>query len=356
MKKKKANQLLFLEKKGPWTNNPNPIWLGSLLSLQRNVKQYPFPNKLDTERRKQLVSLISNTFCTKYVKDHPHTIRAEEMEPLEKEFLVEHFLTSQSFLHTHTGEAFLLTEKGDFLATVNLSDHLQIQFIDCQGNLEETLGKLIHIETDLGKSLHWSYSTKYGFLTSNAHECGTAFFCQTFIQIPGLGYKDELDSLIEEYEHKNITFTGLQGNPEELIGDLLVLRNTQSIGVAEETILSQVRTATTKIAMNEERVRKKMAEEGDPWMKDHVSRAYGILSHSYQVDAIEALNSLSLLKLGVDVGWVVGIDMSTLNDLFFRCRRAHLLSELSEVPKKEEVPHKRAELIHEALKKVKLHI
>lgn len=50
--------------------------------------------------------------------------------------------------------------------------------------------------------------------------------------------------------------------------------------------------------------------------KDKISRAYGILTHSYQIDAIEALNAISLLKLGVEMGWVEGINRESINRLF----------------------------------------
>ncbi|MEI8125333.1 MAG: protein arginine kinase, partial [Parachlamydiaceae bacterium] len=88
--------------------------------------------------------------------------------------------------------------------------------------------------------------------------------------------------------------------------------------------------------------------------KDKVSRAYGILVHSYQIEVIEALNALSLLKLGVAVGWISGIDNSGINELFFNCRRAHLLYQCKDKLNQEEIPHKRSERIHEALRNVKL--
>jgi protein arginine kinase len=87
-----------------------------------------------------------------------------------------------------------------------------------------------------------------------------------------------------------------------------------------------------------------------------VSRAYGILVHSYQIDAIEALNALSLLKLGIDMGWVSGIDNKSVNVLFFNCRRAHLLCKHQESIAKEEIAHKRSEYIHKSLKNVQLTI
>jgi protein arginine kinase len=89
-------------------------------------------------------------------------------------------------------------------------------------------------------------------------------------------------------------------------------------------------------------------------MMDQVSRAYALLTHSYQIEEIEALNALSVLKLGVDLEWVKGVTTEALNALFFSCRRSHLLTHFKEEIKQEELAHKRAEFIHKTINKASL--
>lgn len=76
----------------PWQNNDNNIWLASTINLHRNIEKFNFPSKLNTDRRKQVVSLLSKEILTHASLKNPILIRAEEIGPLEKEFLVEHFL------------------------------------------------------------------------------------------------------------------------------------------------------------------------------------------------------------------------------------------------------------------------
>lgn len=354
--KKKNSHFLFLDERNPWTNNPNAIWLGSVMSLQRNIEKFNFPSKLEEARRKQIVSLVSKTVDEKKLVQGPHLFRAEEMDPLEKEFLVEHFLSSQSFHHAHGGEAFIIDDKGEILIAINVRDHVQIQRIDTEGHLEDTWNSLVKLETDLGQSIHYAFSPKFGFLTADPAQCGTAFYCQVFLQLAGLSSTGELEQALELVDEDSISINGLQGKPNDFIGDLIVITNNYTLGLTEENILSNIHAATTKLLVQEKRARKEIAGNHNAEIKDQVSRAYAILTHSYQVDAIEALNAISLLKLGVDLEWVTGIAHQTLNDLFFRCRRAHLLNHLTEIPDQEEIPHLRAEFIHEALKQVKLHV
>jgi len=90
--------------------------------------------------------------------------------------------------------------------------------------------------------------------------------------------------------------------------------------------------------------------------KDKVSRAYAILLHSYQIDAIEALNAISLLKLGLDLDWLANTTHAKVNTLLFACRRGHLLSHYKEMINPEEIPHKRSEFIHKTLHGIELKI
>jgi len=354
--KANGNSSSILCQKKPWSDNANPIWLASTVSLQRNIEKFKFPGKLASDRKKQLVSLVSKDLLTQNDLSAPFLIKAEEASNLEKEFLSEHFLSTHSFGSLGGGEGFVLDQSGEFLASINLLDHLQLQLIDCKGELENTWSRLVKIETALGKSLSYSFSTKFGFLTADPTQCGTALLVTVYLQVPGLIHSGKIDQILEQYADESITISGIQGSPTEIIGDVIMAQNNYTLGLTEENIVSSLRSFTTKILVEENSARNQITRDDAGDYKDRVSRAYGILIHSYQIEAIEALNALSLLKLGVDAKWVQGIDNKQINQLFFNCRRAHLLCQFEEKFSQEETLHKRAEYIHKALKEVKLTI
>jgi len=106
--------------------------------------------------------------------------------------------------------------------------------------------------------------------------------------------------------------------------------------------------------VEENTARNSIKHKDNPALKDLISRAYGILFHSYQIEAVEAMNALSLMKLGLQLEWIGNTTILALNQLFFNCRRAHLLRLFPEKISQEEVAHKRAEYIHQSLKGVTL--
>ena len=346
----KTNFPFFRE--NPWDSHPNSIWLGSTLTLLRNVEKFNFPAKLATDKRKQILSLLSKGILNSDQLKKPKLVAAEEVSPVEKEFLMEHFLPQQSFQQAYTGEAFIWDETGKFLALLNLKDHLLLEWIDTREELELSWDRLVKIELELNKNVNFAFSPKFGFLTADPTLCGSGFIVTIFLHLPALLYTHRLEELINKHKEDCIEQIGLQGDPSEMIGDIFAFRNRLTLGVTEEAILATLRTLATKLLLEEKSVRQYLKKENEnkvAEVKDKVSRAYAILMHSYQIEAIEALQALSLVKLGLDLEWLKGISQSVLNQLLFACRRAHLICNNEQKISQEELPHKRAEFIHKTL-------
>jgi protein arginine kinase len=285
---------------------------------------------------------------------NPCLFKAEELSSLEKEYLVEHFLTSQSFHSAGPGEAFIIDGSGERMISLNLRNHVHFESIDTNSEMENAWNHLVKLETNLGKNISYSYSPKFGFLTADPTQCGPGLLVTVFLQLSGLIHKEMIDGVLEKIVDESFVVTGIQGSPTEIIGDVIVIQNNYTLGVTEETIISSVRSIATKLLVEEHAVRSQIKNKGSPEIKDKISRAFGILIHSYQIEAVEALNAISLLKLGVDLGWLAGINTMQLNALFFNCRRAHLLCQYEDKIPQEEIQHKRAEFIHRSLKEAKL--
>ena len=354
MKKSDGSGEIFLHKK-PWIDNENSIWLASTARIVRNIEKFKFPKKLGNKQRGQIISLIEKVLPEKSFKN-ALMVETGVTTPLEKEYLTEHFLSSLDIHQAHGGEAFVIDDTGEFLMMLNIRNHLQLQLTDCHGELENTWSRLVGIETMLGKSLSYAFSPKYGFLTADPDESGTGLVMTVFLQPSALIHMGKIDEILDKHGNKSLSITGIQGDPSELIGDILMVRNSYTLGVTEEQIISTLRNFTTRLLVEENSARAHLRREDHPEVKDRVSRAYGILIHSYQLEALEALNAISLLKLGSDLGWLKGASTTALNALFFNCRRSHLMSQFKKEVTQEELPQKRAEFIHKALKNVTLTI
>lgn len=346
----------LLNQSKPWFDNDNEVWLASTLKIFRNIDKFNFPNRLESDKQKIVVNLIDSSLQKEQLLDNPLLISAEELDPLSKEYLSEHFLSTKGFYQTHAGEAFAIEKSGCFLATINIHDHLHLSLIDISGDIEKKWNRLVKIETSIGKTINFAYSPRFGFLTSDPTQCGSAVEIAAYLQLPALIHSEMIDEVLLKNSDNSLSISGIHGSPTDVVGDLLLIKNNYTLGTTEEKVLATIENVATKLTVEENSKRQHIRQEGNSEIKDRVSRAYGILKHSYQIEAIEALNALSLVKLGKDLGWVAGTSCRELNNLFFNCRRAHLLYHYKKEVSQEELPHRRAEYIHESFKNVKLTI
>ncbi len=353
-KKKKRNNPSLLTIDDPWENNSNAIWLASSLKFYRNLNRFKFPGKLSVAERNQVVTLLERALANVPTIKNQILIPAEKLTPIEKEYLFEHFLSVGSIHQAHTGEAFLVDKAGELLAVINVRDHLQLQRFNFSSDLEGTLGQLVEEEARLSKELTFAFSDRFGYLAADPAHAGTGLVIDLFLQLPALIQTEKLEKLLEEICAEGVEVSGLQGTPGEYLGDILRLQNSRTLGLNEESILAIMRQAAVKLSSAEQALRKEFQKGSAAVLKDGVSRAFGLLTHSYQIETMEALDALSLLKLGVDIGWVDKSSIKELNNLFFACRRGSLLLHEDTEPDLSEISKMRANFIRAGLKNTSL--
>ena len=336
----------------PWDQNSNPIWPASCFFLRRNLENYSFPSKLTPSQSDELIETLKTSFLTVKELTNLALIPAELLSAQEKEFLCEHFLGQEGWQNAGKGQAFVMDSSAKFLALLNLQDHLLLQLIDCKGEWSAAWNTINKIEESLGKHLTYAFSPRFGYLTSDPKKSGIALFVVCYLHLPGLIASKTLSEVLEANKISSVETSGLLGNMEELIGDFLVLKNKYTLGLTEEDILNDLHKTATHLIFSEKLQRTQYKESPPPEIKDAISRAYGLLMHSYQLETHEALNALSQIKLGIDLGWIKGISDEELNEIFFRCRRAHIAHSDKKISlDKKELAHARAEYLHEKLKK-----
>ena len=84
-------------------------------------------------------------------------------------------------------------------------------------------------------------------------------------------------------------------------------------------------------------------------LEDRIWRAYGILRHAKTMSSSEALDLLSAVRLGVDLGLMNGLNRTTVNELFIFSQPAHLQKLEGKTLSAKERDTTRAQLIRNRL-------
>ena len=353
----KPNIPPFLFEHTPWESGPNTIWPATSFTLHRNLARYNFPPKLSPDHFKQILTILTEKLLASPYLAQPTCLKAEELSPHDKEFLYEHFLCTDGFQNSLAGQGFIIDKSSAFLALINIEDHLLLKLIDSQGTWESAWNKLNQVESTLGEAIDYAFSPRFGYLTSDPTLCGTGLITQAYLHLPALVHTGQLQETLIKQADESILEYGMEGTLEDLAGDLLIVSNSFTLGQSEENILHAVQSTAMKLMALEKTLRTQLKNENNLDMRDHVSRAYGLLLHSYQLQTKETLGALSLLKLGLDLGWIEGVTDGMLNTLFFKCRRAHLAEIVgATLTDPHEAASKRSEFIRQQMDKVHLNI
>jgi len=320
------------------------IWVGSNFLLARNLASFPFPTKLDATQSKQLIDLMKESIAESFPDFHFYENASLSHD--EKELLQERFFLGDPLRSDTIEQGFALDKSGTFLITINHFNHVLIQCIEKESDWTQTSEKLLEIESVLGHQHRFAFSPKFGYLSSSLSNCGTGLSVQAFLHVPALTHHDSF----EGESTAEVKLTGMGGN-DYLLGDILVIENQHSIGLTEDHIMDTVHQAANHWMHLEKRAREKLKETPNPLINDRISRAFALLTHSYQMETKEALEALSMIKLGIALKWISGKSEQDINQMFFLCQRGHLSmtcgGELS-------LPAKRAEFLKTHLKGLRL--
>lgn len=142
---------------------------------------------------------------------------------------------------------------------------------------------------------------------------------------------------------------GIYGEGTEAKGHFYQISNQVSIGATEEDILAKITGVAKQIAEQELHARENIKKEILPVITDKVWRAFGILKNAYMISTAEALELLSMTRLGAGLGILPCIPMKLLNELVIMIKPGCLQKLLGDDPSAAGRDIKRASLIREKL-------
>jgi protein arginine kinase len=130
------------------------------------------------------------------------------------------------------------------------------------------------------------------------------------------------------------------------------ISNQITLGKREDEIIAHLEQIVLEIIEHENNARERLRQERSLMVEDHVARAQGILSSARMISSGEALNLLSALRLGLDLGQTDRFSRRDLDMLYISIQPAHLQKREGKVLKPEERDVVRAEMLREFMKQI----
>jgi protein arginine kinase len=235
---------------------------------------------------------------------------------------------------------------------VNEEDQLRLQTIKPGFQLRQVWKKINLIDNELGQSLDYAFDEQLGFLTSCPTNVGTGMRASVMLHLPGLVLTGQIAPTIQGIGKLHLAVRGIFGEGSNNSGNLFQISNQSTLGESELKIIDELEAVIRQLISQEKNARRVLLEKKRCDFLDHVGRSYGLLRHSYKLGFEEALNSLSGLRVGVDMGLFNTIDIKQVNELFIGIGAAHLRKMFPEAVSAEEIDISRAALCREKLRQI----
>jgi protein arginine kinase len=144
------------------------------------------------------------------------------------------------------------------------------------------------------------------------------------MHLPALVISNQMEKIVRAVNQLGMVVRGLFGEGSDASGSIFQISNQTTLGESEEDIIKRLGSVLQSIVEHELNARAKLVEADAGKLYDKIGRAYGILQNSHLLSSSEAMNLLSLIRLGVDLGAFPEANRSITDRLLIEAQPGHL--------------------------------
>lgn len=307
------------------TGPDHDVVLSSRVRAARNLRRSPFPSVAGV---KSSAAVLASAF--EAAKKAPALkgaafLKLEELEPVERVFLIERRLISQLLAAEPKARGVVVGDREILSAMVNEEDHLRLQSVDSGLCVRELWERLDRLDEQLSDSLDFAADPRWGYLTACPTNTGTGLRASALVHLPGLALTGQLNAVLQGLPRLGLAARGMYGEGTKVIGDFYQISNATTLGRAEATLVDEVAAAVKALVAREREARRVLAEgEHRIRLEDLVYRGVGALSHARCISFEETMQHLSTMRVALTLGWKLHATVELLNDLVMLCQPAHI--------------------------------
>jgi len=306
-----------------WMEGSGPeidIVLSSRARVARNIKGHAFPCLASSEETAAVLEDIKVAInCGDDFSGYSYR-QMEKLSFLEKQALVEKHLLSPFMAGEIKHGALLLREDEAVSIMINEEDHLRIQAILPGLQLEEAWRETDRYDDYLESDLDYAFDEQLGYLTACPTNIGTGLRASVMMHLPALIMTGQIGRILGALSQVGLTVRGLYGEGSDITGNLVQVSNQVTIGQTEAEIINNLEGVIRQVIEQEGNARQALLDKKRANLADRAWRALGLLKYAQVMSSAEAIQLISDLRLGYDLGLTRAVDYKLLNELLVLIR------------------------------------
>jgi len=140
------------------------------------------------------------------------------------------------------------------------------------------------------------------------------------LHLPALIITRQINRFLGALSQIGLVARGVYGEGTEIIGNLIQVSNQVTLGQNEDEIISNLYSVIRQVIDREQNARQALLDKKRDDLADKAWRALGLLKHARIMSSQEAMQLISDLRLGYDLGLVKEVDHKLLNELLILIR------------------------------------
>ncbi|MBP7372682.1 MAG: protein arginine kinase [Opitutaceae bacterium] len=300
------------------------IVLMTRIRLARNLAGHAFPGWADKTERASIVETCRQALAGTTQMKRGLSVGIEEIGELERQILVERHLISRELSGAKDSAGVVISRDQAFSVMINEEDHLRIQVLRAGFQLKKAWSAINDFDNALESALDYAFSPTLGYLTACPTNLGTGLRGSAMMHLPGLVLSNQMEKIVRAVNQLGMVVRGLFGEGSDASGSIFQISNQTTLGESEEDIIKRLQAVLQSIIDHEVNAREKLLETDGSKLFDKIGRAFGILQNSHLLTSSEAMNLLSLVRLGVDLGMFAEDRRAVVDRLFIEAQPGHL--------------------------------
>lgn len=301
------------------------VVISTRLRLARNIREYPFPAKLNADQRQKVEQAVKDAVmnCVDSIDKNFRFLNMEDMPQTEAVSLVERHLVSPEFISDRKGRGLILADDESISIMINEEDHLRIQVMQEGLSLNEAYDLADRLDSMLNGRLDFAFDERLGYLTQCPTNLGTGMRASLMLHLPALQESGTMGRIAANLSKLGLAIRGTYGEGTEPVGAMYQLSNQVTLGLSEREAIQNLSSIAMQLVSQERAAREALVKNIET--QDVIFRSVGILQNARMLNNEEFMKLISNIRLGISTGLITNISYDTVNSLIVQVQPATIM-------------------------------
>ncbi len=298
------------------------VVLSSRVRLARNLANFPFPESCDDDEATSVQNIIFDSFNHFDNAESYHNVSLPSVEPLGAKILSERGLFENNF-----GTGLVMRLDGISSCLINCIDHARISSFTAGLGCNTAYVASREIDMQLQEHIQFAASHDFGYLTANVLDSGSGMKTSLRLHLPSISYAGKINDVISLASDKGFTLTAAFGSGTKnasSLGAFYQISSYNSVSGNEIDQLASITAFGKNISEMERKFRSDYADNKVTNVRDIILRAFASARFCMLMEVREAVEVISAVKWGLDLGYIKGCEDFELSSLLYRIQSGHL--------------------------------